>query len=290
MDLQQLQYFLMAMRCGSFSEAARRGYTTQPNISKNISSLEKQLGYQLFIRTRNGIIPTPEAIVLEKKLSVLLAQFNQVMASSAGGSVEVPEYLQVGFCENMSLVSVAPDFFQNFLEIEELNNVHVQLHCYTPQRVIAEIIQRKLDLAFVYSTYPVTATEVSVLPLTRFKPRLYYSTRHPLAAAENISVASFEGAKFVKLRDSQYNALADLPYTPEDVLLVDTLSDINLYLETGTCVTVLGPSQNIADRPGMRYLEISSSPRTVGANAIWRKDNENPAMIRTLPYLLKRAE
>ena len=40
MDLQQIKYFLLVMKCSSFTEAAKQAYTTQPNISKNISNLE----------------------------------------------------------------------------------------------------------------------------------------------------------------------------------------------------------------------------------------------------------
>ena len=286
MDLQQLQYFLLVMKCSSFSEAARQAYTTQPNISKNISNLEKQLGCVLFTRTRSGVEPTPEAVTLEKKLSVLTTQFHDLLVSLEADK-EKPEYLRVGFCENMSLVSVAPDFFQSFREIEELNSIQVVLRCYPPNQVIADVTQGKLDLGFVYSTYPIQEPEISELPLTRYKPRIYYSKKHELAGMEHICVETFRNSRFVKVRKGVYDPLADLPYVPNDVLLVDTLSDINLYLETGTCVTVLGPSQDFADRPGIHYVEVSSSPRDVGANAIWRKGNENPALIRTLPYLLK---
>ena len=288
MDLQQIKYFLLVMKCSSFTEAAKQAYTTQPNISKNISNLEKQLGSRLFIRTRSGVEPTRAAILLEKKLSVLLLEFNNALASFEK-EAEPYAYLQVGFCENMSLSSVAPDFFQFFREIESLNDIRVVLRCFQPQPLIEAVAGGKLDLAFLYSTYPVTAPEISVLPLTRAKPRIYYSSKHDLARAARPTVEDFRNARFVKIRGSGYDSLADLPYTPADVLLVDTLSDINLYVETGTCVTVLGPSQNIADRQGIRYIEIASSPREVGANAIWRKGNENPALVRTLPYLLKRS-
>ena len=287
MDLQQIKYFLLVMKCSSFTEAARQAYTTQPNISKNISSLEQRLGCRLFTRTRSGVEPTREAILLEKKLSVLLLQFDSVLSSLE--SQEAPyEYLQVGFCENMSLTSVAPDFFQFFREIESLNDIRFVLHCLPPKQLTSDIISGKLDLAFLYSTYPIAEPEISVLPLTRFKPRIYYSDKHELAREEHVTVESFRSSRFVKVRGNGYNPLADLPYAPSDVVLVDSLSDINLYVETGTCVTVLGPSQNIADRQGIHYLEIATSPRDVGADAVWRKRNENPALIRTLPYLLKR--
>lgn len=43
-SLQQIQYFKIAMKCSSFSQAAKLAYTTQSTISKNIATLEKSWG------------------------------------------------------------------------------------------------------------------------------------------------------------------------------------------------------------------------------------------------------
>lgn len=48
MDLKQLQYFVACAQTGSFSDAAKVLYSTQPSVSKVIKSLEDTLGMQLF--------------------------------------------------------------------------------------------------------------------------------------------------------------------------------------------------------------------------------------------------
>ena len=47
MELKQLEYFTIVCEKGSFSQAAECLYTSQPNVSKVISSLEKELGRKL---------------------------------------------------------------------------------------------------------------------------------------------------------------------------------------------------------------------------------------------------
>ena len=44
MDIRQLEYFAACCEQGSFNKAAACLYTTQPNVSKVISSLERELG------------------------------------------------------------------------------------------------------------------------------------------------------------------------------------------------------------------------------------------------------
>ena len=55
MEIKQLEYFVVASEKGSFNKAAECLYTSQPNVSKVILSLEKELGRELFVRNSKGI-------------------------------------------------------------------------------------------------------------------------------------------------------------------------------------------------------------------------------------------
>ena len=58
MDMKQLEFFVTACERGSLSKAAECLYTSQPNISKNIRSLERELGRPLLKRSGTGVQPT----------------------------------------------------------------------------------------------------------------------------------------------------------------------------------------------------------------------------------------
>ena len=60
LDLKYLQYALAVVRCGSVTQAARELYLAQPNLSRAIAELEQSIGFRLFIRTRQGMRPTPQ--------------------------------------------------------------------------------------------------------------------------------------------------------------------------------------------------------------------------------------
>lgn len=55
MELRQLEYFMVVCEQGSFNQAAECLYTSQPNVSKIIGALERELGRKLFERTSRGI-------------------------------------------------------------------------------------------------------------------------------------------------------------------------------------------------------------------------------------------
>lgn len=60
MTISQIEYVLAVAKYHSFSGAAERIYMTQPALSLQISSLEKELGFPLFQRTYCGVLPTKE--------------------------------------------------------------------------------------------------------------------------------------------------------------------------------------------------------------------------------------
>ena len=80
MNTQQLRYFLSVMETGSFSAAGKQCFTSQSNISKSINNLENEFGYKLFHRTKEGVVPTREAVILSGKIRSLVNELEAVCA------------------------------------------------------------------------------------------------------------------------------------------------------------------------------------------------------------------
>ena len=55
LEVKELQYFVVCADLSSFSRASEVLYTTQPNVSKVIRSLEEKLGFEVFERDNRGI-------------------------------------------------------------------------------------------------------------------------------------------------------------------------------------------------------------------------------------------
>ncbi|MEY8352435.1 selenium metabolism-associated LysR family transcriptional regulator [Lachnospiraceae bacterium 54-53] len=55
MNLKQLEAFVCVAEVKSFSAAAKKLYITQPTVSAHISTLEKELGARLFVRTTKEV-------------------------------------------------------------------------------------------------------------------------------------------------------------------------------------------------------------------------------------------
>lgn len=67
MTFVQLQYLLEINRTGSVSQAANNLFVSQSSVSIALNTLEKELGFPIFVRSRKGLLPTRQgANVIEQ--------------------------------------------------------------------------------------------------------------------------------------------------------------------------------------------------------------------------------
>lgn len=83
-SLDPLKGFDAAARHLSFTRAAAELYLTQSAISRQIRTLEEQLGVKLFRRETRRLALTPEGEILHRETSRLLAHFAEVCAGLRG--------------------------------------------------------------------------------------------------------------------------------------------------------------------------------------------------------------
>lgn len=62
MKIQQLEYLLKAVECGSMSKAAQKLYISQPALTRSISQLEREFGVNLLRRKARGVELTREGV------------------------------------------------------------------------------------------------------------------------------------------------------------------------------------------------------------------------------------
>lgn len=83
MNVRQIETFDAVMKVESISRAAEILNVTQPVVSRTISDLETSIGFQLFERARNRIVPTPEARRFYGDVSSLYQGFESLRNSAA---------------------------------------------------------------------------------------------------------------------------------------------------------------------------------------------------------------
>ena len=60
MNILYLKYAVEVAECGTMNKAADKLYVAQPNLSRAIKELERELGITIFIRNKQGMTLTPD--------------------------------------------------------------------------------------------------------------------------------------------------------------------------------------------------------------------------------------
>lgn len=99
MDVESrlLRSFVAVAEEGSLTRAAQRLFVSQPALTKQIRSLEAQLGVRLFTRSRAGMTLTEAGRFLAERAPALLTTFDQVLAETRSAASRAARVLRVGF-------------------------------------------------------------------------------------------------------------------------------------------------------------------------------------------------
>ena len=180
MELRQLRYFVVCADVKSFSSAAEILYTTQPNVSKTIRSLESELGFPLFVRQRTGIQLTAKGHYVYEYASRALSDIDQM--SSLLKENTMGELL---ISSNPSSWMAA--CFAQFYNIYAKENVRFQLYSANVADIISRLSNYRDEIGFVYVMksqntafqYALDKNQLMFIPLETTHAILYLGEKHP---------------------------------------------------------------------------------------------------------------
>lgn len=148
MTINQLEYFLQIIKYGSFSQAAKSLYLSQPALSQQIKALEEELGSKLFNRIGNKLVLTEAGKILEKTainaLSCINAGKEKLIYFQQGFSGT----LSVGICRNSSIEYV-PNWLRQFSEIHPNSKFFIYNEEIEP--LLNKMSKNDVDIIFTHN-------------------------------------------------------------------------------------------------------------------------------------------
>ena len=82
-DLRALRIFAATVRHGTVTAAGREFGLTQPATSRLLAQLERDIGFELFLRDRGRLVPTPDAMLLFEEVELALGGVDHVQELAA---------------------------------------------------------------------------------------------------------------------------------------------------------------------------------------------------------------
>jgi DNA-binding transcriptional LysR family regulator len=121
MELRHLKYFLAVAEELHFGRAAIRLNISQPPLSQQIQQLEKEIGIQLFNRTRRTVQLTDAGKVFQKEAYSILESLERGISKARLTHRGETGWLSVGFIGSSTYVvlpAILREFRQNYPDVD----------------------------------------------------------------------------------------------------------------------------------------------------------------------------
>ncbi len=151
MRLKHIEIFNAVMLTGTVSAAARLLHVTQPAVTQALQSAERQLGYALFTRQRNRLVPTREGQALYPEVQRLMSQLESVRRMATALGRGEGSQLRILIVPSLA-VRALPDALQLFRKRHP--DMPVAIRTLHSDEIARAIALQEGDVGIVYGSSP----------------------------------------------------------------------------------------------------------------------------------------
>lgn len=270
MELRELKYFLAVAREENISRAAEYLYITQPSLTRQIQSMETEVGQPLFVRTGRKMVLTDTGKLLRKRAEEIVALYEKAEREwlTAADSVCGEVYVGGGESYGMTLLTETAN---------EMRKSHpdIKIHLYSGD--IADVTER-LDKGLIDFGLLVQPADLSRYESLRLPYRdrwgLLMRNDHALAQKEFIVPSDLRGLPVVQSRHSLSKSRVSEWYKGVEVNVVGTYNLLHnasyLALDGVSCVLCLDRLINTDGDSKLTFRPLKPAV-DVELDVVWKK-------------------
>ena len=199
MDIRLLRYFLTVAQEGSFSNAAKLLFLSQPTLSRHIHNLEEELGVTLFTRTNRNVILTQDGQHLRRRAQEIVELADKTCKEFICSDKEISGDVHIGGGETHIMRYIA----QIAVALRrEHPDIHFHLYSGNADDVLERLDKGLIDFGIVIE--PANLLKYDFLRLPGCDTwGLLMRQDHPFAQKEAITSDDLNGIPLLVSRQSQ---------------------------------------------------------------------------------------
>ena len=255
MNFHQLQYAVAIARHGlSVTQAASALGTSQPAISRALKALERELGFDLFVREGRAFSRiTPQGVKVLEYATRALAEIDSLKAVAADLNQDSRGTLAIATTHTQARY-VLPPVVQAFRE--RYPDVELHLHQGTSEQIAEMVATDRVQLAIATGSDGLVPGLV-LLPVYRWHRQVIVPRHHPLAGTVKLTltelakyplvtyVFSFSGASSLHTVFAREGLVPKVALTARDSDVIKTY--VRLGLGVGIVASVAIETAHDAD-------------------------------------------
>lgn len=217
MTLVQLKYVIAVAGQNSLNDAAKVLFISQPSLSSAIHSLENEIGFDIFIRSKNGITLTTKGAEFIGYAKSVMEQY-ELLDAKYISQTEVKKTFSV----SMQHYTFAVNAFVELVKQYGMDEYEFEVHETKTHEVIDNVKNRKSEIGILYLNdfnrnvlnKLFAEYELQFQPLLECGVYVYMWKGHPLAERKEIALEELDEYPCLGFAQGEHNSF----YFAEEVL------------------------------------------------------------------------
>ena len=286
MNTTQIKCFLAVTETLNFTKAANQLFISQPGLSRQIVSLERELNTLLFIRDKHNVRLTPAAAVLAKELQNFETRLEEIIHKVQKVGQGYSGHLSIGMLGGQSVYNDLTTRFMDFMS--ENPNIDLTFHQGSFRDLREWLQSGKIDLAFTLNFDVQDMKNIVISDFQQDSPMFAISKHTKAGRKKKITLKDLEEETLIVISPDDSRAGYELSHSFvkrqglhfSDLRYAPNLATIMMWIEAGQGVGIINHSSNITANTSIRLLDhiVIDPARAASACFVWKADNYNPAI------------
>ena len=296
-NFRQLRYFVAVAEELSFTKAAIRLHLSQPPLSQQIQSLEKDLGVLLLKRNKRNVALTEPGRIFLDQARQILAKADEarshVVAAAAGYSGQ----LRLAYTVSVSFHPALPQTLLRYRQVAP--NVRLQLIEMYTEPQFAALLAGQIDVGFVRNEplHAHDARSLRLRVLDREPLLLAIPSGHPLASRNSLRLIEVAEDPFIsqprELAATLYDSLVTLAtkagFKPRITQHAQHINGLLALVAAGLGLALVPASMRAVRLTGVSYVALEDSDAYLLLAAACRANDDSPALRQFMSTVAEAA-
>jgi len=294
MEIRQIQYFLSVAKYQNFTAAAEELNVSQSTLSRQISSMEKELNLLLFIRDNRNVKLTRCGQYLFDEYEKLYSTYSQITQNAQDIFKGYSGNLKFGILEEFTLEGLIQDtlhqYHQNF------TNQTIDMKRGSFGDLTNGILNMSYDFIITF------LFDISNIPVLKYriidkaKDGILISCRNKLSKLTEFRPELFKEETFIILSkdDSDFASIGAIEYCKSNgfypkIKLAPNLSTAMLCVEAGMGIAFTYTNSIATHNPSMKFIPLQENDSITESTLVlaWNVQNSNPVIKNFLDCFSK---
>jgi len=197
--LEELRLFLTIVEEGSLRRAAERAHISQSAVTRQMQTLEHDLGGRIFERTSTGVRLTTGGHTLAQRAKLLLDDYDSTMGDVRRLVRGETNQLRIGY-----LASAGQQYLRAPLKALRHSHPKVTMKMLdlTPNEIINALRRGEIDLALSYLGMDLLSRDFYTRKIDDVESAVVVPIHHRLASHKQVLISELKNERFLQVADT----------------------------------------------------------------------------------------